>query len=373
MFRWFGVESGDAMRRRCPGGPPAAPLAAILAFLTIAACTPGPSDASGSDQVIAYLAHVSAGNANRCEWRILDPVSRNDELFRSYQHEVRGFDWDSTLSYVEYLESGELYRVEWENDAQPWPTIQLPPVDDVLDCWLNLDENRWQALSAGRIGARDGSGHVLCRSELWQSDRDGESWRIARAETTDCGACLYCEELKTLNPGPIRRGCPLGLSQLQARMASDYLGAEMIPIAPPRGESAVPYDWYFLPSRSDPARGLALRIRQHPPNPEKTPFAPFYLLDRRRGTQRMLETPGLDRDDNASGLGYFERDGFLLVLSVDVKDWRRGTRNYVFDLDSGDQIFHPPRCESVTVVWVKRPRPARVDSAGLRRLRERFR
>jgi len=303
-------------------------------------------------------------------------VSRNDELFRSFERGCRGLAWDSTESYVEYMESGKFYRVEWEEDAQPWPVVQLPGTWDLQNCWFNPDSQSWQASAAGgvpRTWARNEPYYARCHSELWQSDREGEHWRIAQADTTDCGGCWFCTEWKIPNPGAVRRSAPLGLSQLQARMAIDTLGAQLIAIPPPGGESAVPYDWYIMPLQSAPGRGLALRIRQHPPSPEKTPFAPFYLLDRRRGTERILETPGLARDDNASGLRFLERDGFLLVLSKDPRHYTAGKRNYVFDLSTGDQIFHPPQCESVTAVWVKRPRPARVDVAGLRRLRERFR
>jgi len=369
---------GGSLNLRTPQGRGSGCLrpATVIFLLLIVAGAPRTSHAASQDRVITYVAEIWTSGGGRYEWRTFDPVRRKDELFRSFERGVRGICWDSTESYAEYVESGTLYRVEWEEEAQPWPMVLLPGVPDLQEAWFNPDSQFWQASTVGGVArnqARGGPHYSACRSELWQSDREGEQWRIAQAETTDCGGCWFCTEWTIPNPAAVRHGAPISLGRLGARMAVDSLGAELIAIPPPRGESAVPYDWYLLPFRSAPGQGLALRIRQHPGIREKTPFAPFYLMNRSRGAERLLETPGLGRDENASELGLVERDGFLLVYSRDATHWTAATRNYVFDLSTGEQIFHPPKSRGITVVWVKRPRPARVDVAGLRRLRERFR
>ena len=50
-----------------------------------------------------------------------------------------------------------------------------------------------------------------------------------------------------------------------------------------------------------------------------------------------------------------------------------GYRPYVYDLSTGEQIFDPPGDVQGPAVWMKRPAPAFVDTAGLRRLQARFR
>ena len=118
------------MKLRNPEGPGPRCLypAAVVLILLIAAGAPRTSRAATQDRVITYVAEIWGG---RHEWRIFDPVRRKDELFRSFAGSVRGLAWDSTESYVEYSESGKLYRVEWEDDAQPWPMVQLPGVFDL--------------------------------------------------------------------------------------------------------------------------------------------------------------------------------------------------------------------------------------------------
>ena len=112
-----------------------------------------------------------------------------------------------------------------------------------------------------------------------------------------------------------------------------------------------------------PWRGLAFRILEPYPG-FKTFRLPFHFVDRRKGTQRRLETSTLYREQSFDRMGMEERNGFLLIC---------GYRPYVYDLSTGEQIFDPPGDVQGPVVWMKRPAPAFVDTAGLRRLQARFR
>jgi len=187
----------------------------------------------------------------------------------------------------------------------------------------------------------------------------GANWRIAQTETTECGGCYWCTDLKALDPGAVRRKAAIGIRQLHAGMSLDAWGGKPVAIPPPAGEPIFPLKWYFIPFRSAPGRGLALRIREHPPGP-KVLVAPLYFMDRTHGTQRLVETFGFRRDQEDWRMRMIEHDGFLLVSSSGIAN-------------TGEQIFHPPGYARLTAGWVKRPRPVRVDAAGLRRLRERFR
>lgn len=330
------------------------PRPVILAVAILASAVSGSAFSETRDRVITYFDHG--------EWRIFDPARRTDELFLKLGT-ARGVYWDTTETYVEYLDSGQLFRIEWELDAQPWLELQVPQVSD---WWFNRDSLCWQASSGGgvpRNWARGEAPYTRCHSDLWQSDRDGTNWRIIRSDTTNCGGCYFCEKWQVSDSSVIRRRAAIGLNQLQASMTIDRWGGTPVAIPPPTGEPPSQPDWYYIPFRTAPGRGLALRIGHR--SPDLTTFrVPFYLIDRRRGTQRPFETPHLRRDADTWHVGMAEHDGFLLVS---------GIRTYAYDLNTGDQIFLRPGASPRNAVWIKRPVPARVDTVGLRRLRERFR
>ena len=342
-------------------------FAAIPAVALLVSIASGAEHRATHDRVITYLSETSRDGALVVEWRIFDPVVRTDTLFRSFSgHEPVGIYWDTTGADVQYLDSGTLFRNRWELASQPWPVLQLPENRDISDWWFNADSLCWQAVAVVAVShGQTWSGTPLhrCRMELWQSDRDGAAWHAALAETIDCEDCSLCRSWKVPDPRGVRRQAAIGFSQLQEAMTIDDWGGTPEAISPPAGESATSSGWRFIPSRSAPERGLALRIGQRSPN-LKTLMGPFYLADRRRGTQRLLETPALRRDEETWRMGMVEHDGFLLVT---------GIRTYVYDLNTGDQIFHPSGYVRRAAVWVKRPPPASVDSLGLRRLRARFR
>lgn len=163
-----------------------------------------------------------------------------------------------------------------------------------------------------------------------------------------------------------RRAAMRSLEAMRAELTLDRWGRTPEIIRAPAGESPSQYEWYFIALRSSPERGVAFRIGQPTPG-RKVFLAPLYLMDRRRGTQVVLATPELRRDEERGNTGMAERDGFLLVSCL-------GSLKYVFDLKTGEQIFkRPARMSGQHAVWVKRPRTPRVDEAGLRRLRARFR
>lgn len=334
-------------------------IAPALLFLAVMASVVARGDSR--DRVITYMPRGGS------EWRIFDPARRKDELFTASQ--PRGVYWDSTESYVEYMNSETLFRIQWEMEAQPWPVLQLPsPSRDVSDWWFNPDSGCWQASAGGVVARNPARGeplYVRCHYELWQSNREGAAWRIAQAETTDtdCRGCSFCNAWKIPDPRAIRRKTVIGFDQLHEAMTIDGWGGTPVVIPPPAGEPPSWLKWYFIPLRSDPERGLALRMGRRSPD-LKTFMVPFYLMDRRRGTQRLLETPGLRRDEETWNVGMAENDGFLLVS---------GNRTYVYDLRTGEQVLNPPGYGDRPAVWIKRPAPARVDTLGLRRLRERFR
>jgi hypothetical protein len=297
------------------------------------------------------------------QWHVFDPVTRRDTLMGGVgAHAVY---WDTAETSVEYLNGGELYRMRWEMEARPWPVLRLRGW--FQDWWFDPEGRCWQAMRVQAVWhAQSASQRPLhrCRAELWQSDSEGTRWRLALAETTECAdSNTYPGGWSVADPPGVHRGASVGLGQLEDAMSIDAWGGTPEPIPPPRGEWAYTTDWFYIACRSVPGRGLAFRIRRHP-NGLVTFMAPLYLVDRSEGTQQLLDTPTIYRDDELWRMGMEEHDGFLLIS---------GIRTYVFDLRTGEQILSQPNAEVRHAVWIKPPAPSGVDSLGLRRLRERFR
>lgn len=344
--------------------------AILLLLLCLSALAPGTARGaarSRSDgEVLTYFNDVNRGGHVIMEWRIFDPVTRKDELFRAHDQRPGGIQWDSTWSNVEYAEGGAIRRLEWEMDAQPWPMRRLPPTDCLRDWWFNPDRGCWQAASGAGVSRnyrRNEPPYARCHHELWQSDRDGIDWRITQAETTDCGGCFFCESWTIPDTSAIRRDAAIGFDQLAAEMSIDGWGGAPELLPPWLGETSPGFDWYFIPFRGAADRGISMRIgrREHYP---MSMMAPLYLIDRKRGTRTPLDLKGLAQDQPNWRLRLAMRGDYLLVT---------GGPTWVFDVRSGEEIFRSNHGAWRSAVWVKPPRPAAVDGVGLRRLSERFR
>jgi len=311
-------------------------------------------------RVVTYFIDRSVNGQAVSEWRILDPVTRIDTLFGDIS--ARGVYWDTTETSAMYLSGDRLFKVRWEMGALPWPISRLPSYD-FDDWWREAGTRRLRAVMVRALwhGATPTG---WCRTETWQSDREGSSWKLARTDTTRCeDSYTYPGGWRVSDPSDTRRGPAIGLRQLQDAMTIDAWGGRPESVRPPHGESASSANWYFIPCRSVAGRGLVFRILRRPGG-LKTFMAPFYLVDRARGTQQLLETPAMYRDQDLRLMGMEEQDGFLLIS---------GIRTYVYDLRTGTQILAQPNASVRHAVWIKAPAPPSVDSLGLRRLRERFR
>ena len=332
----------------------------LAVALAAGALLPSPARAASTGQSGPVITYFCGG-----DWRVFDPLTREDFLFGSIGGSAAY--WDTAGGNVEYLSGNTLFRVRWEMRAQPWPLLLLP-ARPFVDWWFNPDSACWQAMTVKAISHAQTPGERpahRCRTELWQSNGDGTAWHIARVETTECtdSNTPYPGGWRVPDPPGIRRRSAIGFVQLQDAMTVDAWGGKPEPIAPPKGESISRLPWFYIPFRSVPGRGLALRIGQRPSG-LKTFMVPFYLMDRRHGTQRQVETPTLYRDQELWRMGMEERDGFLLVS---------GIRTFLFDLNTGEQILPQAPDNVSSAVWIKRPAPATEDSLGLRRLRARFR
>jgi hypothetical protein len=319
-----------------------------------------PGTEAPTHRVITYFIERSVKGRFVMEWRVFDPVSRVDTLFGALS--ARSVYWDTTESNAEYLSGDQLFRVPWEMGALPWPISRLPSYE-FLDWWTDANTHSLRALKVRALW-QGASPTGRCRTEMWQADRGGSSWRLTRADTTQCeDSYTYPGGWRVSDPPGARRGPAVGLRQLQDAMTIDAWGGRPEPARPPRGESATSANWFFIPCRSVPGRGLVFRIGRRPGG-LKTFMAPFYLVDRAKGTQQMLDTPAMYRDQELWRMGMEEQDGVLLMS---------GTRTYVYDLRTGAQILSQPNASVRQAAWIKAPASPSVDSLGLRRLRERFR
>ncbi len=345
------------------GQRPAIQVLAVLVLLGVPTHAATAREASVTHHVVTYFVDKNVDGHIVTEWRILDPATSRDTLFGTFN--ARGVFWDTTETNVDFVWGEQLFKVRWETGAQPWPIVSMPSYD-VVDWWFNPDSLCWQAAVRGGVPRNWGRGeppYTRCHSELWQSGREGDAWRIVAADTADCGGCYFCETWRLRDSTMIRRRAAIGLGQLQGAMTIDAWGGTPEAIPPPRGESATSSNWFLIPCRSIPGRGLAFRIGRRLGG-VKSFIAPIYLVDHAKGTQQLLETPATHRDQELWPMGMEEHEGFLLVS---------GIRTYLFDLRTGAQILSQPTWIARQAVWIKAPAPPSVDSLGLRRLRDRFR
>lgn len=314
--------------------------------------------------VVTYFVDKNVQGQIVTEWRVFDPATGVDTLFGALS--ARSVYWDTTESIAEYISGDQLFRVSWEHGAQPWPLLRLPNYD-VRDWWLDAVTKTWRAMVVRGVSCEHASSQRspwCCRAEMWHSNRSGSSWQLARAETTDCeDSHTYSGGWRVADPPGTCRSPAIGLRQLQDAMSLDAWGGKPEPIPPPRGEVSGGAPWVYVPFRTSLGRGLAFRLRRSPRG-ITTLAAPLYLIDRSRGTQQLLDTPFMRRDEEAWQLGFEEQEGYLLLS---------GTRTYLFDLRTGAQILPQPCCSVRQAVWIKPLAPASVDTLGLQRLRERFR
>ena len=349
--------------------PPRLQLAAVLLAATALVGAPAPhavaaGTSPGDRRVISYFVEKNVEGHIETEWRILDPASRSDRLFLALG--ARAVYWDTTESRVDFIRGAQLFEVYWEDAAQPWPLCSLPEGSSATDWWFNPDSLCWQlaeVLGVERQWARGESPYDRCRSTLWQSDHDGGRWHVVAADTEACAGCYFCDRWMVRDSLAVRRQPAVGLARLQSDMTVDGWGGSAEPIPAPKGEPERGPGWTFVPLRSAPHRGVALRVGQRRGGIQ-TVMAPLYLIDRSTGTQQLLATPGMYRDQELWPIGMEEHDGFLLVS---------GMRTYVSDLRSGAQLLGQPYAQVRQAVWIKAPAHASVDSLGIRRLRRRFR
>ncbi|MFI5371017.1 MAG: hypothetical protein ACHQ52_05605 [Candidatus Eisenbacteria bacterium] len=319
--------------------------------------------------MVSYFAEArDKSNGMGVEWHLLDPATRVDSVLVALASWPAAVRISPSHTEAAFALGGALQHLRWEWGAQPWPEVVLPTSPRCIDVWFDRRARCWWLVSGDVIYLeRNAFPGQLCRYDFWRGTADGKDWSIARRETTSCVTFSWRVWASTRNIDP-DADTGVGLWARQTAMTPDQWGLPPQPIPPPRGQSASGPPWYFVGSRTSNGLGLAYRMEPSHGETSKDPAgqgwfvtAPFVLMDRVHGSERVLDVPNFGPLGQFCRLGMEERDGFVLVS---------GDRAYLFDLRTGEQLL--PGSAKSPIVWVPRPAPMRVDTAGLTRLRARF-
>ena len=159
-----------------------------VAFLVATICSAWGGQARAGepcDRVVSYFLYPYQGSQlKQHEWRIFDPSGGSDTLFLALPGDFEGVRWDTPLTTAFFSSGRSLYRVEWKVGAAPKLIGQLPEVQGGRDWWFNPDSSCWQYATLRGIGPEADPSRYWC--ELWQSSRDGSTWRRVHADTVDC-------------------------------------------------------------------------------------------------------------------------------------------------------------------------------------------
>lgn len=327
-----------------------------------------PDRAKPSLWLVSYFAEArDKSNGMAIEWRLFDPATRVDSVLVALVSSPAAVRINSSYTEATFALGGAMQRLRWEWGAQPWSEVPLPDAR-CIDVWFDQRARCWWLVSGDVIQlGRNAFPGQLCRYDFWRSTADGKDWSIARRETTSCVTFSWTAWTSTRNIEPGAEA-GFGLWLGQAAMTPDLWGLPPQAISPPQGQNASGPPWYFVGSRVIKGLGLAYRMEMFRGDPSKGQraqewfvTAPFVLVDRTNGSERVLDAPNFGPLGQRVRLGIEERDGFVLLS---------GDRNYLYDLRTGEQLL--PSSARSPIVWVPRPVPMRVDTAGFERLRARF-
>lgn len=217
---------------------------------------------------------------------------------------------------------------------------------------LALNENTVSTTCGREAGTSDRSRkhepevHTLrlntttCRSELWQSSRDGQRWRLVQADTTalDMEECGLSEGLSAR----IRREPIVRLEDFAPPLSNDSEGVNRD--FPPDTTDEDDWERFSVPLASVPRMGVEM-FYWWSAAPQWTVSGPAWLVDSTSGTRRVLCAPQPDgsKYDEHSSLWIGEACGLLLVYYF-------GDPTRVVDARTGRDVGCLPKSASSAMV-----------------------
>lgn len=304
------------------------------------------------DRVVSYsLFPYQGSELNSSEWRIFDPSLRKDILFLSSPRGFEGVRWDSTFESVLFSSGDSLYRVAWRVGAKPRLITELP--SGCARWWFNPDSGRWQGLCALEQSKTDDYDHDRYSGELWQSSRDGTTWRRVRVDSLDLvdpdsDLWQWADGTRIGSEAPVVTLDDLASETWEESWGQKtaFIDTSTLTVTVSSGNGYDSDQWFFLGLQSAPRRGIAFRLSESPA-PEHAwsgVVGPFYLVD----LDRRTKTPVADSDAGLMRSLFAEHCGLLLVPGV------MGNPRLLDS--SGHQVFSQS-WNSEDAVWVPPPRP----------------
>lgn len=317
-------------------------LPAVLLFVALAVALGGGSASAGPRaNGLSYLVNVSGG----CEWRVFDPVRGTEARYLTFGTETPRFiQWDSTFTHVGYVIRDSIYDAEWTRGARPRAVAAWPRLEGTCDWWFDENRLRWRLsrtvdgdpVLAGLMG--DGYAFPR-RREVWESSRDGATWRRVSIEDLGpearaCGGLPADARATTLTLGALEDDLVFDARAQRDPPAPTY--APLDEVEPSRRDAG----WYYVPLHTTSHRSLVLRVVRRA---TKDAHAPIYLVDLEGGgPKRLLFGAAHVPLDQAPEVGFREAGDYLLVASG---------RAHVIDVRSGLTVFTTPP-GATDAVWV---------------------
>jgi hypothetical protein len=229
----------------------------FLAAIALGLATATPAVAvERCNLVLSYFRNTARG----CEWRTLERGSRSntDTLFMTLRQPPGSVSWDTSFAHVTYLIGDTLYRADWRLGSQPKAVMRLPRVPSICSWWFNPDSARWQLLTKREqlSFVMPGSTGWACRSELWQSSRDGMKWHRVLVDTTvldmeDCGLSIERAPM-------VRSEVTVSPDELVSELTGYSSHSESMAVD--STDEANEIERYYVPSASVAQRGVEFRF-----------------------------------------------------------------------------------------------------------------
>jgi hypothetical protein len=296
------------------------------------------------DRGLSYFQSSARG----IEWRVYDPERRIDALFLTVQATPTEMVWDTAFTRVDFFIGRTLYRAPWHAGSYAGIVTRFPESPDACYWWFNPDSACWQFATKRvdlHIPAREYPSASACRSELWQSSRDGQRWRFVLADTAvlDMDECGLSEN----SSSRIRREPSVTLEEF-APSLSDVMRTDDPYPSPDSTTDSTDWERFYVPLESAPGMGVEMYYWWSAA-PQWTVSGPAWLVDSAAGTRRELCAPATGPYGEHDSLMISEACGLLLV-------WYRSDPLRIVDARTGRDLKCIPKV-ATSVMVTPRLRP----------------
>lgn len=283
--------------------------------------------------------------AHAWEWRIYDPSTGRDQLFRRLPSYPILVSWDSSYSAVELILRDRIVRTPWAFSAAVDEQAALPADTCLCDFWAA--GGTWHVVTQEDIPTHlpDGRAWTAQVGKRWDLDPSTKEWHVAVIDSQAGGHYGECYVTPTLREGALpAKSIPLG--SLVSLMSLDPRRTRKLSEDTHGSNQAE--EWIWMPSEVDSTLGLELAAGF---GDSYHAFEPVEWVDRQHERRRTVYPIGTNSKVGSWQLGLGERNGKVLITSE-----YDGNNPRLVDLRTGKIVFQVKR-GGAGAVWVPvRPR-----------------